>query len=82
MHFVQSLNFWMMRRGFENGERAERWEGCSSSSRPLCCLSYSGENHPPNASENWIAGLFQIVHSSTKRNREWESLEHLQGAQQ
>lgn len=27
-----------------------------------CCLSYSGENQPPNASENWIAGLFLIIH--------------------
>lgn len=25
-------------------------------------LSYLGENHPQNASESWIAGLYLIIH--------------------
>lgn len=43
-------------------------------------LSYLGENHPQNASESWIAGVYLIIHEVEQSSG--KALSHLQWVQQ
>lgn len=71
MYFVQMLNFSMLKTWKEQEDRTAGVPPpgfCAA-----CHIITSGEqNHPRNASESCIAGLFRIIHRSTKRSRKRE----------
>lgn len=75
-------NFWTMRRGFENRESEKRWEGWSSSSRLGAACHILGKNTPQMLLKIGLQVFFWLSTAPQSGTEDWESLEHLQWAQQ